>query len=85
MKAADKPVKIHEFTAESWSWLQPGEHVLFAVILGPDFDDPSRHTLHLRGNAPALEVLRALPEPTKGMILEHYERLLSEFRKLVAA
>lgn len=81
MSAADKPVKIHEFTAESF--LQPGEHILAAIVIGPDRDEPHHHVLHLRANAPAVELLRAMPRETVQMILEHQDRLLSEFRKML--
>lgn len=82
MSAADsKPVKIHEFVANSFT--EPGEHILCAVILGPDRDDSTRHTLHLRANASAIELLRAMPPETRRMIVEHQERLLPEFRNLL--
>ena len=82
MSAADsKPVLIHEFTQHTLTG--PGEHVLCAIIIGPDRDDPGRKTLHLRSFAATLEILRTLPLETRQMIMEHQERLLAEFRKLV--
>jgi hypothetical protein len=80
--ADSKPVKTHEFTAASF--LGPHEHILCAVVIGPDRDDPILgHTLHLRASAHAIELIRALPISTRTMIVEHQERLLSEFRKLM--
>ena len=81
MSANAKPVKIHEFTAEEF--LQPDEHILCAVILGPDRDEPGRKVLHMRAHAAAIELLRALPLETRTMIVEHQERLLREFRMMV--
>jgi hypothetical protein len=79
--ASEKPVKIHEFMADGF--VQPGEHILSAIIIGPDRDDPSHKTLHLRLNAAALEILRAMSVETRTMIIEHHIRLLSEFRTFV--
>jgi hypothetical protein len=82
MTTADtKLVDLQEFTADGF--LQPGEHILCAIIIGPDLDDPERKKLHMRSYAAALEVLRAMPRETRQMIMEHQDRLLAEFRKLV--
>ncbi|MGA2376039.1 MAG: hypothetical protein ABSF72_11010 [Candidatus Sulfotelmatobacter sp.] len=68
MSTADsKPAKIHEFSA---AWLlEPGEHVLCAIVLGPDRDDPRRKTLRVRANAPVVELLRKMPSETTRMIV----------------
>lgn len=82
MTTADsKPVKIHEFIATELT--QTGEHILCAIIIGPDRDEPHRKTLHLRCISAAIEEIRRLPEPTRQMIMEHFDRLLAEFRKQV--
>lgn len=82
MTTADsKPVKIHEFTATEL--LQPGEHILCAIIIGPDLDDPGEKTLHMRCLSAAIEEIRKLPDPTRKMIMEHFDRLMAEFRKQV--
>ena len=84
--AENKPVKIHEFMASAMgSFLAQGEHMMCAVILGPDLDDPNRHTLHLRANATVVDLLRAMPRETRTMIIEHQERLLREFRSMLEA
>ena len=82
MKTAQrKSVKVHEFA--STDFLQPREHILCAVIIGPDRDDSTRKTLHFRSHAAAIEILKARPIETRRMIVEHQERLLSEFRKML--
>lgn len=78
-----KEVKVHEFRQESLT--TPGEQVLCAVIIGPDRDDPTRKTLHLRSYAVAVELLRTLEPKTRDMISSHLSRLVSEFQKQVAA
>ena len=83
MSASGKPVKIHEFTAPALTG--PDEHVLCAVIIGPDRDDPTRKTLHLRTYAAALETIREISPESRRMIAEHLDRLLAEFRKMVTA
>jgi len=79
--ATSKPIKLHEFTADEL--LQPGEHILCAVIIGPDRDNADRKTLHMRSFSAAVEVLQAMPLETRQMIMDHQDRLLAEFRKLV--
>jgi hypothetical protein len=74
-------VKIHEFSAGAL--LQPDEHILCAIIIGPDRDDHERKTLHMRTHAAAVEMLRLLPPETRKMILEHQERLIREFNAMV--
>jgi hypothetical protein len=83
--ATEKPVKRHEFTATRLT--QPGEHVLCAVIIGPDRDDPSsgKMVLHLRTTANAVEILRIADSQAREMIMQHLDRLMSEFRKEVTA
>jgi hypothetical protein len=84
MTTADsKPVKIHEFTAGQFE--QAGEHILCALIIGPDRDEPGARTLHLRINARALETIKGFPPAVRQMILEHLDRLLAEFRDRVVA
>jgi hypothetical protein len=78
---SEKCVKVHEFTSPTFTG--PDENILCAVIIGPDRDDPTGKTLHLRANAAAIEMMRTLPRKSVEMILEHQERLLAEFRKLV--
>lgn len=79
--AKGKPIKVHEFSAASFT--REGEHILCAVIIGPDCDDPTRRTLHLRSNAAAVELLRIMPKETVQMILDHQEALLDNFRKMI--
>lgn len=79
--AKGKPIKVHEFSASSFT--QDGEHVLCAVIIGRDLDDPRRHTLHLRTNAAAVDLLRVMPIESARMILDHQEALLGNFRKMI--
>jgi hypothetical protein len=81
MSANGKPVKIHEFSAGTF--LQPGEHILCAIIIGPDRDDPEHKILHMRTHAVAVEMLRLLTPETRKMILEHQERLIREFTAMV--
>ena len=82
MASADtKPVEINEFTAKGF--LQPGEQILCAVIMGPDLDDPGETVLHMRSYLPAVQWLRALPRETRLMIIDHQERLLREFRAIL--
>jgi hypothetical protein len=79
--AAEKPVKVHEFTQEALT--APGEHVLCAVVIGPDRDDPTRKTLHLRSYAAAVEILHQASPATRGMIADHLARLIGEFKNLL--
>ena len=82
MTTADqKQVKIHEFTADGLT--QKGEYILCALIIGPDRDEPDRKTLHMRSVSAAIEELQNLPRPTRLMVMEHMDRLLAEFRKIV--
>lgn len=82
--AAEKPVKKTEFTSKVL--VREGEHVLFAVIIGPDVDEPGRKELHLRAVAAAVEFMREELKPeAREMILQHLDRLVAEFRKMVGA
>ena len=84
MSTADsKSVKTREFTQSDF--LLEQEHILCAIVIGPDRDEADRKTLHLRLRADAMELLRRMPIETRQMILEHQERLWSEFKKQVLA
>ena len=80
--ANGKEVKRHEFTAPMF--VAPGEHILCAVIIGPDRDDPALETLHLRMLAASIEILETIPPASREMIAQHLDRLLADFRKIVA-
>jgi hypothetical protein len=82
MNTADrKSVKWHEFSTDEF--VAEGEHILFAIIIGPDRDNPKEKRLHLRARADGVEVLRTLPYETRLMIMEHQDRLLKDFRRRV--
>ena len=83
MTTADqKEVKVHEFIAEN-GFAERGEHILCAIIIGPDRDEPGRKTLHLRMRGDAFDLIKALPIGTRQMMMEHMDRLLGEFREMV--
>ena len=49
-------VKVHEFTQPEF--VCPGEHILCAFVIGPDRDDPTKKTLHLRTKSDVLNIVR---------------------------
>ena len=79
-------IKTHEWTAAKGEpFIEPGEHILCAFIIGPDRDDPNAKTLHLRSNADALKFFKQMPTEARLQLLQGATLLLEELAKRVLA
>lgn len=78
-----KPIKTHEWTAQSFT--EPGEKILCAFIIGPDRDEPRERTLHFRTNAIALEEIKKQPLEIRIRFLQDATRLLESLTEKVLA
>lgn len=79
-------IKTHIWTAKSKEeFARPGEYIILALIIGPDRDDPTARTLHIRANQEVIDVVKNNPFETRLQIVQGATQLLDELISRVLA